>query len=76
MNAPVTSLTARRSAIVEDAVSSIHAGTIASYVLASLNGDKQAMRDLRAYAAEVDTRHPGAHSLVTQLNALRSSQAA
>ncbi|WP_412079017.1 hypothetical protein ACLF6K_37370 [Streptomyces xanthophaeus] len=72
----VISLKARQSAIVEDAIASLHAGTIASYVLASLHGNTKAMDDIRAFAAGVDARHPGEHSLVAQLDALSVSQAA
>lgn len=75
MNANVTSLTARRrSAIVEDAVASIHAGAIADFLTAAFDGDRAAMQAVLDRARQLDAKHGG--NLVDQLLALRSSRAA
>lgn len=76
MNAPVTSLTARRrSTTVEDAVASIHAGLIADYLTAAFNRDHTTMTVVLDFAAQVDAEYPGGPSLVDQLRALRSQAA-
>ncbi|MFK0222198.1 hypothetical protein ACIQWN_28910 [Streptomyces vinaceus] len=77
MNATVTSLTARRrSATVEDAITLQHAGLIADYLHAYLNGDATTMLVVRDFASQMDADYPGYPSLVAQLDALRSQPAA
>ncbi|GAA3267914.1 hypothetical protein [Streptomyces lavendulae] len=71
----ITSLAARRSATVEDALASIHAGAIADYLSASLGRDWDSMRIIRQRAAALDAKHPGSQSLVDQLDALRTQAA-
>lgn len=61
---------------IEDAVASIHAGTIADYLTAALVKDREAMKAAFKRAEKVDARHPGAQSLVDQLAALRVHAAA
>ncbi|MFD5675590.1 hypothetical protein [Streptomyces sp. NPDC127040] len=61
-------------ATVHDAIASIHAGIIADYLLARLEGDRATMTDIRSRADRLDARHGG--DLGAQLDALRSSQAA
>jgi hypothetical protein len=72
----VTSLTARRSTTVEDALASIHAGAIADYLAAAMGRDWDGMRIVRNRAAALDLAHPGGPSLVDQLDALRTQTAA
>lgn len=77
MNASVTSLAARRrSTTVEDVITSQHAGLIADYLTAFLNGDATTMAVVRDFASQMDADYPGYPSLVAQLDALRSAQAA
>jgi hypothetical protein len=77
MSANVTSLAARRrTQTVEDAVASIHAGLIADYLTAAFNRDHTTMKVVLDFAAQVDAEYPGGPSLIDQLRALRSSQAA
>lgn len=71
----VTSLAARRrSAIVEDAVASIHASAIADFLTAAFDRDRAAMQAVLDRARQLDSKHGG--NLVDQLLALRTSQAA
>ncbi|MFG2748042.1 hypothetical protein [Streptomyces xanthophaeus] len=77
MNAMITSLSARRRTItIEDAITSLHAAVIADYLTAQLGPDSGRLAEVRAEAARVDAEYPGYPSLVAQLDALRSSQAA
>ncbi|MER6778458.1 MULTISPECIES: hypothetical protein [unclassified Streptomyces] len=77
MNASVTSLAARRrSTTVEDVITSQHAGLIADYLTAYLNGDTTTMTVVRDFASQMDADYPGYPSLVAQLDALRSQAAA
>lgn len=77
MNASITSLTARRrSTTIEDAITSRHAAVIADYLLAKLNRKPARMDEIRDEAAGIDAEYPGYPSLVAQLDALRTSQAA
>lgn len=77
MNATVTSLAARRrSATVEDALASIHAGAISEHLAAALGGNAAAMKAVRSRAHALDIAHPGGPSLVDQLDALRTQTAA
>lgn len=76
MPATVTSLAARRrSSTIEDAVTSLHAAEIASYLLAVLRDSRTDMDAIRQRAARIDAQHPGYPSLVDQLDALNSSAA-
>ncbi|MGW6946158.1 hypothetical protein ACWGHD_04445 [Streptomyces xanthophaeus] len=77
MNASVTSLDSRRRSItVEDAITSLHAAVISDYLTARLHRKSGREDEVRAEAARIDAEYPGYPSLVAQLDALRSSQAA
>lgn len=77
MNATITSLaTRRRTTTIEDAITSRHAAVIADYLQAKLDRDSARQAEIRDEAAGIDAEYPGYPSLVTQLDALRSSQAA